>query len=314
MEKQNGKGDFLIDREINIVIGIPIHHQILAASYYPLKFVKVVGQTLRLSSPHQLRILLYHDIASHEQANFAAQLRWLAKTWNFISPERFESMISGNETIRGRNILLTFDDGFASNRMTAEQVLNPMGIKAVFFVVSDYVDMNDPIEALSFITRYIYPGRSAQSIPEHWRNMTWDDLCRLLDAGHTIGAHTRTHARLCELKEPKELEAEIIDCADSLEAKLGTRIQHFAYPFGNLASFSQSALNIARRRFRFIYSGLRGDNTGGISPFALRRDAVTAKDSLSLLGAFMEGAADFHYSRFCAQLDAWSVSVNEVPG
>jgi peptidoglycan/xylan/chitin deacetylase (PgdA/CDA1 family) len=184
---------------------IPLHHQVLAASYYPLKLAKAVGRALRLCFPNRLRVLLYHDIAPHEQANFATQLRWLAKTWNFISPERFESMASGAETIQGSNLLLTFDDGFASNRMMAEKVLNPMGIKAVFFVVSDYVDMKDPVEPLAFITKHIYPERAAQSIPEHWRNMTWDDLSYLLDTGHTIGAHTRTHARLSELKEPKEL-------------------------------------------------------------------------------------------------------------
>lgn len=287
-------------------IVVPLHHKVLAASYYPFKLVKAVGRLLRLCAPNQLRVLIYHDIASHEQVNFATQLRWLAKTWNFVSPERFESMISGTETIRGRNLLLTFDDGFVSNRAMAEQVLNPMGIKAIFFVVSDFVDMKNPGEALIFITKHIYPGRTVQSIPEHWRNMTRDDLFYLLETGHTIGAHTRIHARLCELKEPKELEEEIISSADSLETKLGTKIQHFAYPFGNLASFSQPALNIAQQRFRFIYSGLRGDNAGGISPpFVLRRDAVTAQDSIALLGAFVEGAADFHYARSCAQLDSW---------
>jgi hypothetical protein len=71
---------------------------------------------------------------------------------------------------------------------------------------------------------------------------------------------------------------------------------------------------IARRRFSFIYSGLRGDNAGCVSPFALRRDATTAQDSMAMLGAFVEGAADFHYARFRAQLDAWSLSVNEVSG
>jgi peptidoglycan/xylan/chitin deacetylase (PgdA/CDA1 family) len=284
---------------------VPLHHKVLAASYHPLRLAKAVGRSLRLCSPHQLRILLYHDVAPCERENFAAQLRWLAKSWNFVPPEHFESMALGTEAIKGRNLLLTFDDGFASNRMIAEQVLKPMGIKAVFFVVSDFVDMKDTIESLTFITRHIYPGRAAQSIPEHLCNMTKDDLCYLLDAGHTIGAHTRTHARLRELKESEELEMEIIGSADSLETKLGTRIQHFAYPFGDLASFSQSALNIAQQRFRFIYSGLRGDNTGGISPFALRRDAVTAQDSITLLGAFVEGAADFHYRPSCAQLDSW---------
>jgi peptidoglycan/xylan/chitin deacetylase (PgdA/CDA1 family) len=286
---------------------IPIHHQVLASSYYPLKFAKAIGRAMRLCSPNRLRVLLYHDIAPHEQAHFAAQLRRLLLSWNFVTPERFAAMVSGAEPIRGPNLLLTFDDGFASNRTVVEQVLNPMGIKAVFFVVSDFVDIKDPVDALSFITKHICPGRATQSIPKHWRNMVWDDLNYLLDAGHTIGAHTLTHARLSELTQAIEMEDEIVESANVLERNLGVKIEHFAHPFGNLASISPATLSVAQKRFRFIYSGLRGDNAGGVSPFALRRDAVTAQDSMALLGAFLEGCADFHYARFRTQLNTWAL-------
>jgi hypothetical protein len=42
-----------------------------------------------------------------------------------------------------------------------------------------------------------------------------------------------------------------------------------------------------------------------VSPFAVRRDAVTARDSTALLGAFLEGVADFRYARSHARLAAW---------
>jgi len=104
--------------------------------------------------------------------------------------------------------------------------------------------------------------------------------------------------------------------------RLGVPIEHFAYTFGNLASFSEKALMIAQRRFRFVYSGLRGDNAGGVSPFALRRDAVAMQDSFfnyavysnSLLGAILEGATDFHYAQYRTQLDSWCLSGHEISG
>lgn len=301
---------------------LSLHHCILAGAYHPLRLVKAIGRPLSLANPDRLRVLLYHDIAPQDQTRFAAQLRWLANTWIFVTPERFAAMVSGEEPIRGSNLLLTFDDGFASNRVVAEEVLNPMGIRALFFAVSDFVDLVDRDDARSFIAKHIQPGSQAGELPAHWYNMGWADLEALLEQGHCIGGHTRTHARLSQINAVLDLEREIATSADALAQRLGVPIEHFAYTFGDLASFSDKALAVARRRFRFIYSGLRGDNAGGVSPFALRRDASALQDSCfnytvfsnSLLGAFLEGAADFKYARDIALLSNWSRLVNEAAG
>ena len=282
-----------------------IHHRILAWSYRPICLAKAIGRPLGLSSSQRLRVLLYHDIAPHSQAYFATQLRWLAHRWTFVTPERFAAMVSGEEPIHGSNLLLSFDDGFASNRVVAEQILNPMGIRALFFVISDLVALENRDAARQFIARHIMPVRHANELPVHLYNMGWTDLEALLEQGHIVGGHTRTHARLAQINTEPELEQEMTASADLLAQQLGTSIEHFAYTFGDLASFSEKALAVARRRFRFVYSGLRGDNAGGVSPFALRREAVTAEDSMTLLGAFVEGAADFHYAEARARLDAW---------
>jgi peptidoglycan/xylan/chitin deacetylase (PgdA/CDA1 family) len=280
-----------------------LHHRILSCVYYPTKIIKSLGQPFGLSSQDNLRVLLYHDIPTSDQERFASQLRWLSKSWNFISVEKFSAMILGDEPIKGRNLLLTFDDGFASNRLVAEEVLNPMGIQALFFIVSDFMSLQNQEDAIDFISKNIQPGSQPIDLPETWNNMTQKDLEALLEQGHTIGAHTKTHARLSNIKVEKNLQEEIISCADILEKKLGVPIDHFAYTFGDLASFSEEALVIAKRRFRFIYSGLRGDNAKSTVPFAIKRDSAATQDarsnysvfSNSLLGSILEGTADFKY-------------------
>lgn len=294
-----------------------LHHQVLAAAYYPIKLAKVIGRPLGLTPANQLRVLLYHDIDPRDQANFAAQMRWLQRSWNFVSAEQFAAMVTGQAPVQGRHLLLAFDDGFASNRVVAEEVLNPLGIKALFFVMSDFVDLEDVEEARHFIAQNIYPGTHAAGLPAHWRNMGWTDLEALLQQGHCIGGHTRTHARLSQVKIESDLVREIISSADVLEQRLGVPIEHFAYTFGDLASFSDQALAVARRRFRFIYSGLRGDNASGVEPYALRRDSAAFQDAYSnysvfsnnLLGAFLEGAADFKYAEDIALLTSWGRKV-----
>ena len=246
-----------------------------------------------------------HDIAPEEQDRFAAQLRWLARTWTFVSPQQFTAMMCGDEPIKGANLLLSFDDGFASNRNVVEDILNPMGIKALFFVSTAFVDLGEGEDCRAFILRHIVPGLNPEKAPAHWCNMTWDDLNFLQETGHTIGAHTRTHVRLSGLQQTNELETEIIDSADELESKLGVKIDHFAYPFGNLNSFSPEALALARRRFRFIHTAVRGDNACGAPPWALRRDGIIPANSFGLIGALLEGGADMRYARDIAQYEAW---------
>jgi peptidoglycan/xylan/chitin deacetylase (PgdA/CDA1 family) len=290
------------------------HHQILAGAFYPIRSINAVGQALGLMSPNQLRVLLYHDIAPSDQPKFKAQLQWLMKTWSFVSLQKFEAMVTGYEPICGRNLLLTFDDGFSSNRVVAEEVLNPLGIKALFFVVSELVDAKDKTEARKLIAANVCPGNNPHALPVHWSNMNWGDLEALLEQGHGVGGHTGTHKRLADVSSMVELEREIVASAQKLEQRLGLTIDHFAYTFGDLASFSEDALILAKRQFRFVYSGLRGDNARGASPFSLFRDSAASQDSAlnykvfgnRLLGSILEGAADGRYARDRSTLDMWN--------
>jgi peptidoglycan/xylan/chitin deacetylase (PgdA/CDA1 family) len=249
-------------------------------------------------------VLIYHDIAPQDEARFAAHLRWLAKSWRFVDPQHFAEMISGDEAVREDSLLLTFDDGFASDRRVAENVLNPMGIRALFFVVSHFAALSGKDDWRGYVARNIWPGIEPGDVPDHRRNMTFDDLVYLLETGHSIGGHTASHARLSQVA-PENMSAEIAGGADMLEQRLGVKIDHFAYTFGDLDSINATALSVARSRFSFIYTGMRGDNARDIPPWAIRRDAITPIDSFSLVGALLEGGADRRYARNLAEYESW---------
>jgi glycosyltransferase involved in cell wall biosynthesis/peptidoglycan/xylan/chitin deacetylase (PgdA/CDA1 family) len=288
-------------------------HFVVEKLSQPFRATKSLGRSIGLIAPNSLRVLLYHDVPPDQYTQFAAQLRWLAEHYRFVTPVQFAAMMSGGESCRGKNLLVTFDDGFASNRIIAEQVLNPMGISALFFVVSAFVDIDDIEKSRRFIAEHIAPGMRSDDLPRHWRNMRWDDLEALLEQGHVIGSHSHMHSRLSGVSDSGELAHEIAGSADLLVKRLRTPIEHFAFPFGDIKSFSEAAMMLARQRFRYIHSGLRGDNFGGVSPFAVRRDGASfrlanneyAVLSNNLIAAFVEGAGDPHYSSSRRQLDSW---------
>ncbi len=64
--------------------------------------------------------------------------------------------------------------------------------------------------------------------------MDWAELGRL--AAHplaTIGAHTVSHPMLAKLDDAAAVEAEMLQSVERIEARLGVRPLHFAYPVGS---------------------------------------------------------------------------------
>ena len=96
-----------------------------------------------------------------------------------------------------------------------------------------------------------------------------------------------------------------------IEKKLGISIDHFAYTFGDIDSISKESIDIAKTRFKYIYSGVRGRNKG--RNYGIFRDAAAVQDnnmnyylySNSLIGSFLEGAVDIYYALTRKQIENW---------
>lgn len=269
---------------------------------------------LGFTSPNQLRVLLYHDIPESQFESLYKQLTFLKSDWKFINPAQFEKMVLGNLPVVGKNLLVTFDDGMLSNLEVSKKILKPLNIKAIFFVITEFVKIKGTQNARKFAAEHIMPNLSFKDIPSSWSNLDWDDLNDLIEQGHTIGHHTKFHTRLSKCKSVEELEEEVILSAKELENKLKVEVKHFAYTFGDVESFSEEAMGVSKRNFNFVYSGIRGDNSRCMSPFAIRRDAAATQlpnneyviiDN-KLLEAFLSGVADFRYFFSRKKIDLWS--------
>jgi peptidoglycan/xylan/chitin deacetylase (PgdA/CDA1 family) len=274
-------------------------HSLLAAAYHPIKLLN----SFKPRSGGRLRALIYHGIAPEEQNQFREQLRFLARNWQFVDAKLFGEMMSGDAPITRDSLLVTFDDGFMSCREVAEPVLAELSIKALFFVVSEYVLVEQNWR--EFVASNIFPDLLPEQVPEHYQNMKITDLEYLLSKGHAIGGHTATHAKL-SLLSGESLVAEIIDSGNMLENSLGIKVEHFAYTFGNLVSFSPTALELCRKRYKFIYTGLRGDNSSTLLPWAIARDELKPGNSKYLAGSFLEGGADRLYATDRDKYYSWA--------
>jgi peptidoglycan/xylan/chitin deacetylase (PgdA/CDA1 family) len=110
--------------------------------------------------------------------------------------------------------------------------------------------------------------------------MAWDEVRALAALGHTVGAHTHTHAMLARLSGPDQL-AEMVPSRDTLAAELGRPVTLFAYPFGKAPALDQSCLDSARAAgFAGAFSFHGGYNPARVAdPFDIKRVGVSVDQS-----------------------------------
>lgn len=245
-----------------------------------------------LGAEPRVRILLYHAIPDDALRAFERQVNNVVRDYHVITPLDFHRFMNGDVDLPPHSVLFSFDDGFQSSWMAAKRVLQPRGIRALFFVTVDFIDASGckwPVWAAARLFR----GRlSVAELSDAYAPMTWDDLAAVVAAGHTVGSHSLSHPSLASL-DVENLSREIVESGDYLEQRLGVRVCDFAFPFGNLSSISGVALRIAGRRYRCCYSGLRGGNVRGQPRLAILREAATPNDSPAYVSLMLEGGLDW---------------------
>ena len=270
------------------------------------KIYSILGETEKI----QLRIINFHNILDGEYEKFGNLIEYLKKNWNIIAPEEFKYLIQKKNKIDKKSILITFDDSYKSQKIVTEKYLDPLGIKALFFVVSDFIKLNSINDAHIFIKKNFFPNNNYMQLDHNFTNMNINDLKYLLNNGHTIGGHTKTHAKLSQLKDNNKLINEIIFSKKFLESELvNYRIEDFAYTFGDLGSIDESSLEIIMKNFNFLYSGLRGNNFN-ISTRIFRRDAINLEESFGSISTYLNGYVDLIYKNKIKKLEKWALLKN----
>ena len=106
---------------------------------------------------------------------------------------------------------------------------------------------------------------------EKYRTLDAEGLRKLIDAGWTVGSHTRTHRTMSRLS-PEELRSEIEGSRDDLQHRLGLRDMPFAYPYGDAEHISAGARAVIEQAgYQCALTTIRGSMNGGSDAFALPR-------------------------------------------
>jgi peptidoglycan/xylan/chitin deacetylase (PgdA/CDA1 family) len=183
-----------------------------------------------LLKPPHVQIVVFHDVP--DAAWFTSVLDLFSLHCHVLTPEAFEQ--KQFHTYK-TNILITFDDGYASWVDVCMPVLRAYGYTALFFVNSGLLDVaHDDVQSALYL-------RNALHLHTPRKVLSWEGARILSQAGHTIGAHGYTHHDLTQLSS-KDLEEDITRDRATHLREIGIAPSHFAYPFGQEANRSDSTL------------------------------------------------------------------------
>lgn len=253
------------------------------------KWIVRASRAAFIKAPGGVRFLLFHEIKASQLETFESVIRFIEETYGFIVPDDYNRYSRMN----GIRYIVSFDDGFASELKVTREILDPLGIKALFFICPHFIGLEGK-EAADFIKGPMRRSDLLGMTPE-LQPLSWNDLNSLSTTGHVIGSHSMNHSRLSEQRTEGDLIDEIVSPADFLEKKLSRKIDWFAYPFGDITSIDPQSLQMIGRRYRYCCSGLRGINTGSTHRLCLTREEIDLDLSLDHLKQIITGGLDFYY-------------------
>lgn len=214
--------------------------------------------------PAGIPVLNYHQINDHSKnaltvssQQFAAQMDYLAASgYHTITLEELADALEQGRPLPEKPVLLTFDDGYRDNYDIAYPILKENGMKAVIFLITDYVSL--------------YPNY-----------LTWEQVRDMQQNGIEFGSHTLNHIDLTTCNTPEELQKQLINSKDALEWRLGRPVTFLAYPCGSRDKVVIEALK--RAGYRGAFTVDTGSDHPGDNMYELRRIPIFGGNNHTLL-------------------------------
>ena len=203
-----------------------------------------------------LIFLMYHELEANgrplchaeqgyvryvvREPDFRAQMNWLQS-----AGFRGLSVANVLEKRDVDGIVITFDDGCASDLAIAAPILREMNFNATFYITVGFL------------------GRPGYLVPSQVRDLS--------DAGFEVGCHSMTHPYLSDLNEA-QLHTEIAEAKGCLENIIGRAVHQFSCPGGR---WSLKVAEHARQAgYRSVATSRIGANHPQADAFRLARVAV----------------------------------------
>lgn len=251
-----------------------------------------------LAPSDNVRITLTHYVGPGDEENFGRLIDQLCAERTVLDAGELVRLYAGAEqpTIGGRCLASTFDDGLLSSYEAAQTVLNPRGIKAIFFIPTKILELTTADAMRDFFRRNVYRRASGELPPHKYMTMSAEHLRELRDQGHTVLPHTHSHVSLLALQTPADIDRELRTPRLVLEDLLQRPCDGFAFPFGTDRVVSMTAYEAIRRHYSICFTAVGGVNGAATDRYTLHRDCVHPHHLPEHVANVTAGVYDLYYT------------------
>jgi peptidoglycan/xylan/chitin deacetylase (PgdA/CDA1 family) len=236
-------------------------------------------------------ILMYHSISDQDEFGAPAYFRTCTSPGVFADQmaylhshgfstcslaQALDHLRSGTHAAT-KPVVITFDDGYADFYRQAFPVLNRYDYNATVFLPTAYIG-----------------ERSS-----HFKSrdcLTWAEVRELSNYGILFGSHTVNHPQLRELSLA-DINEEIVNSKTTIEEKLGSAVDSFAYPFAfpqTEPEFTKMLRDSLRQAgYQNGVCTIVGRANRWSEPLFMERLPVNSCDDYALLNAKLAGAYDW---------------------
>ena len=178
----------------------------------------------------KIKVLLYHSISSKinlfpnavAPEAFEWQISYLKNNYNVMDPNNLDEL---QKYSKDRiNIILTFDDGFENNKVAACDVLHRYGIKGIFFIIADCIEIGS-------VPRFVQQEKNQLEQNADFKTVNVEDALAMQKLGLVIGAHSVYHDNYLNIKCEDGCD-DAKKAKEILEKVLNKKVNEFAFPWG----------------------------------------------------------------------------------
>lgn len=217
-------------------------------------------------------ILLYHRVGVRDGSwmdrytvspdAFTRQMKQLSdEGWNAVPLDAIVRD-SFQAEFPDRTVVITFDDGFATNREHAWPVLQKHRFPATTFLVTGRIGQRNSWDGAEKAT---------------WPLLSHDDVAAADPGLFSFHSHSATHADLCDINDDlAALRSELVTSREGVSATSNGSRPIFAYPFGSWSRRTVAAVQAAG--YVGACTCMEGLNRTTTNPYLLRRVEIDEKD------------------------------------
>lgn len=238
-------------------------------------------------------VLMYHhvnpnmgDMITVTPEVFEAQMRYIKGAgYRTLCLDELASVIEGRLRPREKCTVITFDDGYLDNYAFAYPILKYYGLKAVVFIVTDWVEgasINKTVNKKTLMEDF----RKKPPLHNETKELTekglykkvsidWDMAREMQESGLIeFHSHTITHRR-CDKLTKEELTKELFESKKTIEERLEANCEYLCWPKGK---YTPQAIEAAKQAgYKGLFTTENGVVKPGEDPFHIKRIVVKDK-------------------------------------